>query len=248
MATPTSLQDMRNRARELANMETNSGASQFVTDAEVNRHINSGLASLYNLLVGARGEEYYAGSVAIPLVSGTEDYALPADFFQLIGAILFDGSNYYQPTTWSWKETAALKQLASSGGAAAANLRYRVIGRSEPYPAAGFLDRIRVLPSANTGWTLTIEYLPAAPVLTLDPETFDGVSGWEEHACLSAAIKMLAKEETDAGPLLQERGILEQQIARLAGQRNADRPARITDTKGDWSGMAWINGPRGWNA
>ena len=238
---------MRERARELANMETNSGASAFVTDLEVDRHINSGLASLYNLLVGARGEEYYARSVAIALNSTNDTYDLPADFFQLIGALLYDGSAYYQPRTWSWKETAALKQLATQGTPAAANLHYRVIGREQPYPAAGFNDRIKILPAATAGWTLTIDYLPAAPVLALGADTFDGVSGWEEHACLSAAIKMLAKEETDAGPLLQERALLEQRISKMAGARNADRPAHIIDTKRDWAGL-WPWRDANWNA
>lgn len=246
MAIPTSLIDMRERARELANMETNSGASAFVSDAEVNRHINSALAQLYNLLVGARGQEYYASQQPYSLVAGTLQYDLPADFFQLIGVALYDGGSYYQPAVWDWKQIAALAQLGTNGGASAANVVYRVTGRFKPDPTA-YSDRIELLPSVTTGWVLSVWYLPAAPVLAADPDTFDGVSGFEEWATLSAAIKMMAKEESDPSVLLNERAILEAQIRQLAPARNADRPASIADTRGDWAG-GWPAGSMGWSA
>jgi len=227
-------------------METQSGAADFVTDVEITRHLNAGLAALYNQLVGARGEEYYARSNAIAMATGTDTYDLPGDFFQMIGVLLYDGSTYYQPPIWQYKETAQLKQLGVSGQIVPSALRYRVIGRERPEPHAGYNDRIKVLPGAKTGWTLTIDYLPCAPVLSLGTDTFDGVSGWEEHACLSAAIKMLAKEQTDATPLLTERAILDEQIQRMAGSRNADRPGYISDTKRDWSSLYFFQ-DNNWN-
>tara|TARA_B100000745_G_scaffold183219_1_gene120050 strand:+ start:8429 stop:9115 length:687 start_codon:yes stop_codon:yes gene_type:complete len=228
-------------------METTSGASAFCTDAEVDRHLNDGLASLYNLLIGARGEDYYANTQVIALLTGTQRYDLDAAFFQLIGVQLYDGSNFYNPKAWNWKETAQLNAMSASNSASSVNTYYRITGRSRPDPAL-YNDTITILPPPKTGWTLSVTYIPAAPVLTANPDTFDGVSGYEEFACLSAAIKMLTKEESDPGVLMGERAALEMRIRALAGSRDASFPEHITDTKGDWAGFGWVWTMNNWNS
>lgn len=58
------------------------GSSFAVTD-RVNDYINDGLAELHDILVEAH-EEYFRSKQTINLVSGTEEYSLPTDFYKSI--------------------------------------------------------------------------------------------------------------------------------------------------------------------
>ena len=68
MAAPQTLDDMRTRVRELANMETQA-ASGFVTDDELRRRLNEALKHLYDMLIEARGQEYYLKQHTFALVT-----------------------------------------------------------------------------------------------------------------------------------------------------------------------------------
>ena len=65
---------------------------------------------------------------------------------------------------------------------------------------------------------------------------FDGVNGWEELIVLSAAIRMLAKEESEIRPLVDERDRLENRLAVIVDNRDAGEPEIIQDVQGDLPG------------
>jgi len=234
MAAPVSLSDMQTRVRELANMEAQF-ASDFVSDDEIRRRLNEGLKQVYDLLIAARGEEYYVTSVDIPLVTGTASYALPPDFYQGASVIVTDGSNFHQMRTWEMNELARMLQAQTQSGSAIYALRFRFQGSD-----------IVVYPSAQSGWTMKLHYIPAMVDLVAAADTFNGVNGWEQYAVLTAAIGCLIKEESDATALMVERGIVETEIKKLAGARDASRASRIVDVRGDWNNFYWT--PWGWNA
>ncbi len=234
MAASVSLDEMRTRVRELANMEAQF-ASDFVTDDEIRRRLNEGLKQLYDMLIVARGEEYYLSTAAIALTTGTNSYALPADFYQGSTVVVTDGSNYHQMRTWEANELARMLQTQTQGGSAIYALRYRFQG-----------SNITVYPSPQTGWTITLLYIPAMTELVNAADTFDGVNGWEQWAVLTAAIGCLIKEESDASALMAERAVIEEEIKKLAGARDASRASRIVDVRGDWYNYYWA--PWGWNA
>ena len=70
------LLQLRTQARDRADM-TN---SLFIADAELNNYINSSIAELHDLLIGAYDSYYSILTSTFNTVSGTATYALPADF------------------------------------------------------------------------------------------------------------------------------------------------------------------------
>lgn len=243
MAAPQTLDDMRTRVRELANMETQA-ASGFVTDAELGRRLNEALKGLYDMLVEARGQEYYVKDTTFNLSPGINDYDLPADFYEGASVVASNGSWSYQLRTWEMQELAAMKSLSAQTSGAIYSLRYRYKGPDIP---AGINDnRITFYPTPSTAFTITVWYIPAMTELVLGTDTFNGVNGWEQWAVLTAAIDILNKEESDTAALMTERAMVEARIRKLAGNQDAGRASRITDVRGDWFSLSlWGNN---WNA
>lgn len=62
--------------------------------------------------------------------------------------------------------------------------------------------------------------------------TADGVNGWEEIIILDAAIKMLAKEESSTTVLERQKAMMMQRIQRMAADRDASMPERVSDVTG----------------
>jgi hypothetical protein len=75
VSNPATLSSLQSRALDFADM-TSSG---FAVTARLTDYINDGLSELHELLAM---HEYLRSTQAIALVSGTEEYALPADFYK----------------------------------------------------------------------------------------------------------------------------------------------------------------------
>lgn len=240
MAANVALSELRQRARELADMETSAQASAPVDDTELNRRVNSALKQLYQRLIITRGDDYYAKSHAFPTVANQAVYAVPADFFQLLNVSVTDGSNHRDVHRWGMKDWSALRQLEQGGASSAIeNYRYRIVGQS-----------FEVRPQPTTAaHTFTIYYLPAFSPLVNDADTFDGVNGWEDWACYTAAIDMLTKEESfeQAQALAAVRAAIEKQIDTLAGARDAAMPERVQDVRKDWATTRRMWSRNNWN-
>lgn len=97
--------------------------------------------------------------------------------------------------------------------------------RLHPMPH-GALGRYQAPSSAAT---LTIEYVPAPPVLEEDGDTFDGVSGWEELIANLMARDVMIKRKDDPGAVMSTIGRLEQRIKSRARNRDRGSPKQITD-------------------
>ena len=228
MAATVALSELRQRARELADMETSAQASAFVDDTELNRRINSALKRLYNKLVILRGDEYYGKSTTIDTIDGQATYPLPSDFFQLLHMSVSDGTREYALAKWNFKDWSALKWTENTQTSDASFYRYKLMGTS---------FEIRPKP-ATAAHTFTIYYLPAFVPLVKDGDVFDGVNGWEDWACYTAAIAMLIKEESfeQANALERDRAMIDDQINALAGNRDAGLPEVVGDNIRDWGG------------
>jgi hypothetical protein len=84
------LAQLRTDARLYADQRPG-GANAFISDTELTRLVNLVLPKLYDLLVSARGEDYYSRRTPIPgeagvraTAAGISDYLLPDDFYELI--------------------------------------------------------------------------------------------------------------------------------------------------------------------
>jgi len=91
MPTATLL-DLRTRARQRANMEN----STFVTDAELNRLVNTHHFRLYNTLAIAV-PYYYSKDFAITTVAGQIPYPLPPDFRSAQVVYAVEQADQYRP-------------------------------------------------------------------------------------------------------------------------------------------------------
>jgi hypothetical protein len=87
--------------------------------------------------------------------------------------------------------------------------------------------------SVPGGYVFNVYYTPAPTRLSAGSDTFDGIMGWEEWVVLDAAIKCMAKEESDVSILAAQKAAIEKQVEQLAGDRDAGWPERITDTSRD---------------
>lgn len=226
MAASVTLASMLTRARRLAQME---GGTTFVTDAEVEQWLNDGLRDLYDLLIAARGEDYYAVSAAVTYSALIDGWALPAAFYRAMEVVLYDGSTYYSAPRAEVADLARSWNVHANGGASSlADCSYRLTETE---------IELMPMPAAKTTTVVNLYYLPTLTTVGTGG-SFDGINGWEEYAVLSAAIRMLKKEGTlDIAQALEvERARIEQRIGRLASTRDAGRPKRIADTRRDWAG------------
>lgn len=239
MPATATLAQMRERARDMSDMQTSSQSQAFITDAELDRIINRHLKSLYQKLITLRGDDYYATQTTFPSVANQATYAVPNNFFQLLKLIVSDGTRYWTVPRYNLEQWADLRYLQNVSSSDLTLLRYRLTGAN-----------IEVRPAPKTaGYTFTLFYLPAFAPLVNAGDTFDGVNGWEDWACYGAAIDMLIKEESmeQAAALQAQRQTLDQQIDALAGNRDAGRPEVVGDNMKDWADMGVYNRRNDWN-
>lgn len=91
-------------------------------------------------------------------------------------------------------------------------------------------------------WTVTLEYVPAAPVLA-DGDTFDGVSGWEALIVNRVALDVMKKREADPSVILADIAGLEHRVRMRARNRDRGSPKRTVDLD-----EIECDGPFGWTA
>jgi hypothetical protein len=218
MASTRTLIQMRTSAREHAD-QVNSG---FVSDTELTSYINYGCKKLYDMLIEAFGENYY---VTDPLdfqtVANQQDYALPADFYQLVGLDLKISTNEYltlKPFDWVKRNFYNSSRIFALNGDE--NYKYLLVG-----------NNIRFVPIPTAVKTMTLHYIPAFTNLSADIDTFDGINGWEEFVIIDAAIKMKQKEESDAQVLMMMKAEIEERITKLKNKRDQAFSKKVSDVR-----------------
>lgn len=214
------LAQLRLASQQRADM-VNSG---FVTDAEWNSYINQSYYELYDLLVQKYGDDYF---VQTPYqfqtdgINGT--YALPADFYKLLGVDLQLGDSTtgwvtVKPFNFAERNRYAVPNFQSFYGVT--NLRYRVRG-----------NQIWFTPLPSGGQRFQLFYVPRLTELVSDSDVADGVDGWLEYVICDAAIKAGQKEETDVSVLLAQKAALTARIESASENRNAGDPFTVQDTQ-----------------
>lgn len=202
--------------------------SDFVTStpaatAEWTRYINAGYAELYGLVLQAYGNDYYTQTPFAGYTFTTDginqNFALPADFFKLLGCdVLFGAANQ-----WVQLHPFTFQD------------RNRFSGTNQSIPAAG--QTVRLL------------YIPKLVPLAADADTtIDLQNDWEQYIVTFAAMKALAKEESDVTVKMAELQGLRARIAAEAENRDAGNPMRMVDSRGKGSPtMAYrLNGSYVW--
>ncbi len=209
------LLQLRTRARQRADMEN----SNFIEDSELNSYVNASLAELYDLLVSAYGEDYFiADPLNFSTVSGTAEYALPADFYKLRGLDCnINGNDWFSIRAFNFNERNR-NQDTTWGLIGGPNIRYRIMG-----------ENLKITPMPNGVYNLRMWYIPLAPTLAADSDSFNDINNFSEYVVVDAAIKMLQKEESDVSILMNQKMALKRRLEEMAANRDAGQPMSVSD-------------------
>jgi len=209
------LLELRTRARQMADME----ASEFVTDSELNNYINFAAAELHDILVSTYGSEYFLESTTGNTVTGQQAYDLPSDFYKLRGAdAKLNGQDFVNLRPFNFNERNRYEDFGSWTLMGIANVRYRIMGSS-----------IRFTPTPDANIEYRIWYIPKATQLVDDTDTLDDINQYSDFVVLTAAMKMLVKEESDVSLLASERNRILERIKDDAQNRDAAQPESVSD-------------------
>lgn len=212
------LLQLRDRAKE----ESDNVNSGFLTDAEWTKNLNASYQELYGLIVQAFGNDYFTQTPAAGytfVTSGTTNlFALPADFFKLLAVDLQVGA------AGNW---VSLKPFPMAE-------RNQFSLNNSQFPQGG--QTVRLL------------YVPQPTLMVADVDTIDGVNGWEEYIVIDAALKAMAKEESDVSVLMARKGAIIKRLESEIENRDAGSPYVVADVMGRRSlGMRYrLNGPNLW--
>lgn len=237
---------LRNLTRVYADARPTS-ANSFIIDSDATANavsldslVNQAIAKFYDLLVTARGHEYYAQDTTLTMAVGTATYTLPATFYQLLTATLqwdtqnyenlrdtsaYERSNYQNWQTWARWSLKAFR-LRGTQGASAQTL--------ELFPT----------PSIS-GTPLVVRYIPQFQPLTDDVTGFDSVNGWEKFIALAAAIDYRTAAGKDLGNLASLYQEELERIQSMADKRAANFAPTIIDVNPDQQMWEW-SGDRRW--
>lgn len=200
--TTFALSTLRTRAQQESD-NVNSGfvSSTGSAPIEWTALINASYQELYGLLVTTFGADYYVASPFSITTDGINDkFALPTDFFKLLGVDL----QVQASSLWT-----TLKEFAF-----AERNRFGLV--NSPVPMSG--------------QTLRLWYAPVITPLNADADlTVDIVNGWEEYIIVDAAMKAISKEEGDVSVLMARKQALLARINGEAANRDAGSPAHIVD-------------------
>lgn len=176
--------------------------SSFVSTAEWTNYINGSYQELYGLLVQAFSDYYVATPFSFVTDGISNLFPLPTSpaMFKLLGVDL----QVQASSLW-----LTLKPFTFQD-----RNRFGLV--NSPVPMAG--------------QTVRLWYVPVLTPLSNDADlTVDILNGWEEYIILDAAMKAMAKEESDVSVLMARKQAI---IARLNAEtenRDAGNPTAIVD-------------------
>jgi hypothetical protein len=231
---------LRTDARLYADQRTGQNATPFITDTELTRLVNMKARELFDLLVEARGSDYFATEATIAIVSGTSRYSLPADFYELSSVTLEWTTNDFE--------------LVLPIGTTRERINYQnQVGSQQPWTRFSWkgyklrASQIEFLPEPTGDVTCRLQYVPVFTDLVADADTFDGINGWEKMVSIGVAIEMREIEKRPSAELAR---MYAEQLARIEAlktERDAEAPNEIVDvqrlqSRRGWYGNPWDNG------
>lgn len=208
-----------------ARRRSDAESTQHVTDSEITNYLNSSIAELHDLLIGATDSEYRLTSTTFSTVAGTDSYALASDFYKLKGVDYQTSSTTYSSVRpFNFNERNRQKTLTY--WLEQPDIRYRLVG-----------NNLTFTPVPDSVRTIRYWYVPVATKLVSGSDTLDDINQFSEYVVVDTAIKILAKEESDVSVLMAQKAELKRRIEVMAQNRDEGQPASISDIyaeKIDW--------------
>lgn len=240
---------IRTLVRVFANQRP-AGSNAFIVDSDATANatsldtlINLRLASLYDLLVAARGHEYYASDALVPLVAGTATYSLAAltpPFYQLLTVHLeWDATTFEQ--IYDTSQLERTNYVNYSTWARLAPKAFRLRGTQ-----AAAASTLEIFPTPTGAVNARVRYIPAFVALPDDTTAFDSVNGWEKLVALGVAVDIKTASDKAPGMLTQLYAEEYERITAIADKRSANTAPQIVSVPegryiGEWAGdRRWI--------
>lgn len=241
------LATLETRTKQRANVEYGSSASLF-TPAELDSNINEGIAEFWNIVAEFPDQHWYLNSTTFTTSAQNDTYPIGPgqlinvqDFYKPGGVDVQFGQNIVNTAKrFMWSERNRFKILYS-GWVYTQPVFYALVGNSSGAP--GNYPAMKFIPMPSGSFSITIWYLPVAPMLVNGTDVFDGINGYEEYAVLSAAEKLLTKQERfeHASVLAGKRAEMASTIRSILGARDNEMPERVTDVTLNDDG--WLGRP-----
>lgn len=225
MSRTRTLSELRGDVEDAADLPA-SGSNTFVTTSMLNRWINQSVRRYMALLVRAYGQDFFRTTSSISIVSGTTEYDLPSDFYQLL-YVRAEISGNRMALVRSSIDSIDIEDHAS-GWDVTRLPRYRLLGNKivftlEPTGAHTVdLAYVGNKVAFNSGGTAQAD-------LSADTDYVEGWNGWEDWIVYDAGIKARVREETDFSSLKMLRDELERDIISDAAMRDQTAP-RVRNT------------------
>ena len=210
-----SVRELKDRIRRRTDQEN----SSFIDDDEMMEYLNSAYAEYYGLITTIY-EDYNVSTADILTVADANIYNLPSSFFKLIGVDYnadTDSVSELQP--FAFTERNRLGNVVSEVNGRT-NIKYKIIG-----------DTITFLPTPPANRKIRLWFVPAAPNLTKDTQLIDGINGYEEMIICEVAMKIMNKQEQEAGPFVAAKAAVMTRIKNEAPNRDAGRAPKIGDSR-----------------
>lgn len=235
MAT-TTLGELRNRSFQMADMAHSIGPDTITNNGIVGRdemtnYINYGYRKLYGLLTMTAGDNYFYSTNDITLVGGTEDYALPADFGNLIGVDFIPAGDTNQRFTlleMNWQARNQYRDMLYSFSYDGWDYKWIVLGNN---------IRVAPIPNGSSSDVIRLHYVPEFTPLVNDTDTVLTEKIFDEYISTYAAIRAQDKEETDSSALRANLADLEKFVINFGESRVIAQPRQIAIVQDDYMGQ-----------
>lgn len=205
------LAELRTRVRQRADMTE----SDFVTDAELTTYIQQSYRKLYNLVITTFSDWYVDDPVEFTVSSGNT-FTLPATFYKLVAVDFSLNGKWVEVPRFTMNE----RNRQNAG-------RFRVFHPTIKYRLMN--NKLRFVPTDNATGTYRYWAVSKPSVPVDDDDTIEGENGWDEFVVLDAAIKCLAKEESDVSVLMSEIAQVKDDILINANSYDEGGSERVED-------------------
>ena len=206
--------------KERIRRRTDQENSDFIEDDELLEYINSAYAEYYGLITTIY-EDYSIKFADFITSNDKTTYNLPSDFFKLTGVdYQVDSDRVIELDNLPFEERNRQDRVFYTDGYNT-NVRYLLLGNT-----------IVFLPAPPNGSKMKMWYVPTAPLLTSDTQLIDGINGYEEMIIAEVSIRIMNKQEQDAGPFVGTKRAVQRRIEAEAPNRDAGNAPRVSDARG----------------
>jgi hypothetical protein len=203
--------------------------SDDITPAVELEVINDALVESYDVLVGRWLDYYTIAAPTFTLVSGTDSYALPSDFYKLRKVeVLYCGLATDPTARWKTLHPIDLSGTNLIWTTSVPDKRYR-------YRMQGGTTPLVFVPVPQNTDTIRVWYITLPPQLVNPTDTLQFQVPAEQKLILNIALRdLLIRQDLDTSGVLSEIDRLTIQLKQAGDNRDAAEPFYLSDRGRDY--------------